>query len=72
MEYKVIFEDVRESDKVAIMLSEFEHDDNLNDLVRYTVTPYINNDVFIENCKNICYNEQAKKILYGLLFLIQT
>ncbi len=66
MEYKVIFEDVRESDKVAIMLSEFEHDDNLNDLVRYTVTPYINNDIFIENCKNICYNEQAKKILYGL------
>lgn len=66
MEYKVVFKDVRESDKVAIMLSEYEHDNNLNDLIRYTVTKYINNDIFLQNCKDICYSEQAKKILYGL------
>ena len=66
MDYKVIFEDVRESDKVAIILSQYEHDNGLNDLIRYTVTKYINNDIFIQNCKDICYNEQAKKNLYGL------
>lgn len=66
MEHNIVFSDIRESDKVAIVLSEFEHDDNLTNLVRYSFTKFTNKDSFIQNCKDICYNEQAKKILYGL------
>lgn len=72
MKHNITYEYVSEADKVAMCLSDIDSDSSLKNVIRYTKTNFINKGTFLQNCKDIAYNENAKKIIYGLTQNFQT
>ena len=72
MKHNIVFENVREADKIAICLSNIDSEPSLKNIIRYTKTNCTSKSQFIQNCKDIAYSENAKKIIYGLTQNFQT